>query len=115
MNRGPQCVQVMNGCRYRRSAGSASSRRQSSQVAVSGETRVRPGPPEEGRMVNTEPSFSRGTARCSTDSTTASGGGRVPIRAQNSATSAAGPSTSASTPRALLVTQPVSPSSCARV
>lgn len=115
VNRGPQCVQVMNGCRYRRSAGSASSRRQSSQVAVSGETRVRPGPPEEGRMVNTEPSFSRGTARCSTDSTTASGGGRVPIRAQNSATSAAGPSTSASTPRALLVTQPVSPSSWARV
>ena len=52
VKRGPQCVQVMNGCRWRRSAGSASSRRQSSQVAVSGETRVRPGPPAEGRMVN---------------------------------------------------------------
>lgn len=88
---------------------------QASQVAVSGETSVRPGPPEEGRMVNTEPSFSRGRARSSTDSTTASGGGRVPIRAQNAATAAAGPSTSASTPAALLVTQPDRPYSSARV
>ena len=38
VNRGPQLVQLMNGYRYLRSAGSASSRRQSAQVAVSADT-----------------------------------------------------------------------------
>ena len=41
VNRGPQSVQVMNGWRYRRLAGSNSSRRQASQVATSGGTSVR--------------------------------------------------------------------------
>ena len=44
VNRGPQLVQLMNGYPWRRSAGSASSRRQSAQVAVSAETRVRRSP-----------------------------------------------------------------------
>ena len=41
VNLGPQLVQLMNGYPNLRSAGSMSSRRQSAQVAVSGETRVR--------------------------------------------------------------------------
>ena len=40
VNRGPQFVQLMNGYRYLRSAGSDSSRRQSAQVGVSAATRV---------------------------------------------------------------------------
>ena len=51
VKRGPQCVQVMNGCRWRRSAGSDCSARQWAQMAVS----AGPGcaaPPREGRMVN---------------------------------------------------------------
>ena len=52
VKRGPQLVQLMKGCRYRRSAGSASSARQASQVAMSGETRVRPGPCRDGSMTN---------------------------------------------------------------
>ena len=41
VNLGPQLVQLMNGYPNRRSAGSESSRRQSAQVAVSADTRVR--------------------------------------------------------------------------
>src|ERR1700722_3615056 len=44
VNLGPQLVQLMNGYPNRRSAGSASSRRQSAHVAVSADTRVRRGP-----------------------------------------------------------------------
>ena len=44
VNLGPQLVQLMNGYLWRRSAGSASSRRQSAQVAVSADTRVRRSP-----------------------------------------------------------------------
>ena len=44
VNRGPQLVQLMNGYLWRRSAGSDSSRRQSAQVAVSADTRVRRSP-----------------------------------------------------------------------
>src|SRR5208282_1704572 len=40
VNLGPQLVQLMKGYPNRRSAGSASSRRQSAQVAVSADTRV---------------------------------------------------------------------------
>ena len=40
VNRGPQLVQLMNGYRNLRSAGSDSSRRQSAHVAVSAATRV---------------------------------------------------------------------------
>lgn len=49
VKRGPQWVQVRKGWRWRRSAGSVSSARQASQVAASGETRVRerPSPREE--------------------------------------------------------------------
>src|SRR6516165_5788268 len=36
VNRGPQLVQVTNGCRYRRSCGSKSSATQSSHTAMSG-------------------------------------------------------------------------------
>ena len=36
VNRGPQFVQLVNGYRWRRSAGSASSRRHSGHVAMSG-------------------------------------------------------------------------------
>src|ERR1700753_48470 len=42
--RGTKLVQLMNGYSWRRSAGSASSRRQSAQVAVSAEIRVRRSP-----------------------------------------------------------------------
>src|SRR5215218_10077780 len=102
VNRGPQLVQLMNGYRWRRSAGSASSRRQSAQVAVSGETRVWRSPPARlGAIANPDdPVGSSGVAV--TRSITARG-----------AVSAA-PSTSTNTPPASLPTSPASPSRPAR-
>jgi hypothetical protein len=48
VNRGPQFVHVMNGWRYRRSAGSNSSRRQSAHSATSGRDRRDPRPAAAG-------------------------------------------------------------------
>ena len=42
VRRGPQQVQFMKGCRYLRFVGSNSSRLQSSQMAMSGETKIAP-------------------------------------------------------------------------
>ncbi len=104
VKRGPQCVQVMKGWRWRRSAGSASSVRQSGQVATSGETSVRAGPPvREAMMVNPAPPAT-GTSWWSTVSTTASGGASAASRSQNRDTAAGAPSTSATTPSGVLVT-----------
>lgn len=114
VKRGPQCVQVTKGWRWRRSAGSASSARQSAQVATSGETSVRPGPPvREATMVNPAPPTG-GTRRWSTASTTASGGASAASRSQNSDTAAGAPSTSATTPSGVLVTCPARPRPVAR-
>lgn len=114
VKRGPQWVQLTNGWRYRRSAGSASSARQSAQVAESGETSVRAGPPvREARMVNAVPPTG-GISRWWTDSTRASGGAWAAIRSQNRATAEAVPSTSTTTPSGVLVTCPARASSVAR-
>ncbi len=106
--RGPHEVQLTNGWPKRRSRGSRSSRAQSAQVAVSGETRARRGP--EVSLSRTSKPRPPATGRSSalTRSTRASGGGRV--RASSSvATAAGGPSTSRTTPSGSLPTQPVSP------
>ena len=42
VSRGPQAVQLMNGCRYRRSPGSNSSFSHFGQVAMSGDTKMSP-------------------------------------------------------------------------
>lgn len=110
VKRGPQLVQTMNGWRYLRSAGSASSARHSAQVAMSGETRVRVAPPSWDAVIANPGRPVTATAHCSTDSTAASGGASSATRAQNAATSAAGPSTSATTPSPVFVTWPDSPS-----
>jgi len=108
VNRGPQLVHEMNGWRYRRSAGSASSRRQSAHVATSGAASVRvpplrldsaivkPVPPRTGSVVDR------------IDSIAASGGASARNRVANSATASASPSTSMTTPPSSLPTEPVS-------
>ena len=110
VKRGPQLVQLMKGCRYRRSAGSASSARQASQVAMSGETSVRPGPCRDGWMTNSVPPR-QGICCAVTVSTWARTGASGPSRRRNSATTGAAPSTSTITPSAALPTDPDRPSS----
>ena len=130
VNLGPQLVQLMNGYPNRRSAGSMSSRRQSAQVAVSGDTRVRrrpadpPGP--AGPFESAAPAGSLAAmakdadrlgvmALVVTRSILASGGASRSSRRRNSLTAAAGPSTSTNTPSMSLPTSPARPSPVARV
>src|SRR5215218_9448175 len=114
VNRGPQLVQLMNGYRWRRSAGSASSRRQSAQVAVSGETSVWRSPPARlSAIANPDaPVGSSGVAV--TRSITARGGASAASASRNRSTVSAAPSTSTNTPPASLPTSPASPSRPAR-
>ena len=117
VNRGPQLVQLMNGYPNRRSAGSASSRRQSAQVAVSADTRVRRSPaPGDSLAAMTKDADRRGvTALVVTRSILASGGASRSSRRRKSLTVAAGPSTSTNTPSRSLPTSPVRPRPVARV
>ena len=86
VNRGPQLVQLMNGYSWRRSAGSASSRRQSAQVAVSAETRVRRSPVWLSLAAMTKDAERTGRrARVVTRSILASGGAWSSSRPRNSA------------------------------
>ena len=74
VNRGPQFVQLTKGYRNRRSAGSRSSRRQSSQVAESAEISVSAAPPPGLATISNPASPVAGISRTCTSSTTASGG-----------------------------------------
>ena len=123
VNLGPQLVQLMNGYPNRRSAGSVSSRRQSAQVAVSADTRVRrrrrpARPPRPGGSLA---AMAKDADRLGvmalvvTRSILASGGASRSSRRRNSLTAAAGPSTSTNTPSRSLPTSPVRPSPVARV
>ena len=114
MNRGPQFVQLMNGYPNRRSPGSASSARQSAQVALSAETRARRRPAGSlGAIAN--PVAPLGVMACAvTRSTRASGGASRSTRSRNFLTDSAGPSTSAKTPSTSLPTHPARPSRAAR-
>ena len=123
VNLGPQLVQLMNGYPNRRSAGSMSSRRQSAQVAVSADTRVRrrladqPGPvfPGSSLAAMAKDADRRGVmALVVTRSILASGGASRSSRRRNSLTAATGPSTSTNTPSRSLPTSPVRPSPVAR-
>jgi hypothetical protein len=120
VNRGPQLVQEMKGCRYLRFPGSASSRRQSAQVATSGEAKVRTtgaldGPPasaaagRDGSMLKPVPPRTA-TVRERTELSTASGGASRRSRSANESSAAGSPSTSISTPSAVLATDPASAS-----
>src|SRR5271165_7482851 len=138
VNLGPQLVQLMNGYPNRRSAGSASSCRQSAQVAVSADTRVRrrpalPGPVgpsgPAGLVGPVGPAGPAGSlaamakdadrlgaiAFVVTRSILASGGASRSSRRRNSLTAATGPSTSTNTPSRSLPTCPTRPSPVARV
>src|SRR5271165_7626893 len=107
VNLGPQLVQLMYGYPNRRSAGSMSSRRQSAQVAVSADTRVRrcladqPGPvgPAGSLAAMAKDADRLGVmALVVTRSILASGGASRSSRRRNSLTAASGPSTSTNTP-----------------
>src|SRR5947207_3777295 len=98
VNLGPQLVQLMNGYSWRRSAGSDSSARQSAQVAVSAETRVRRGPADSLAAMTKEAERAGLIARVLTRSILASGGASRSSLRRNALTAAAGPSTSANTP-----------------
>src|SRR5208282_681539 len=118
VNLGPQLVQLMNGYPNRRSAGSESSRRQSAQVAVSADTRVRrrPAPPAGSLAAMAKDADRLGAmALVVTRSILASGGASRSSRRRNSLTAATGPSTSTNTPSRSLPTSPVRPSPVARV
>jgi hypothetical protein len=119
VNRGPQLVQLMNGYRCRRSAGSASSRRQSAQVAVSAAIRVRRVPAVSMACVSL-PCVSLATISKEavpagamvvvvTRSILARGGASSAMARKNSRTAAGWPSTSANTPSTSLPTNPPSP------
>src|ERR1017187_7039020 len=114
VNRGPQFVQLMNGYPNRRSPGSASSARQSAQVALSAETRARRRPVGSlGAIENPAAPF--GVMGCAvTRSTRASGGASRSIRTRNFRTDSAAPSTSAKTPSTSLPPHPARPSRDAR-
>jgi hypothetical protein len=94
--------------------GSSSSRRQSAQVAVSGETSAWRSPPTWlGAIAN--PRIPVGTSWVAvTRSITASGGASAAIAAQKRSTVSAGPSTSTNTPPGSLPTSPASPRRPAR-
>ncbi len=115
VKRGPQLVQLMNGYPNRRSAGSQSSRRQSAQVAVSADTRVRRGPADWLAAMAKDADRCGVTALMVTRSILASGGASRSSRSRKSLTVAAGPSTSTNTPSRSLPTNPVRPSPVARV
>src|ERR1035438_5188533 len=114
----------MNGYRYRRSAGSASSRRQSAHVAVSADTRVprRPVGPLAAMVNDSDPvdplrvpGDLGGMSVAPIRSILASGGASRCNPRRNFLTSSAGPSTSTNTPSASLPTNPDRPSPVASV
>src|SRR5215831_13287730 len=110
VNLGPQLVQLMNGYAKRLSAGSASSARHSSQVALSAETSARRRPVWSLATIENPRAPLGAMAAAVTRSTRASGGGCASSRPRNSLTPAAEPSTSANTPSTSLPTHPASPS-----
>src|SRR5215831_19331431 len=110
VNLGPQLVQLMNGYAKRLSAGSASSARHSSQVALSAETSARRRPVWSLATIENPRARLGAMAAAVTRSTRASGGGCASSRPRNSLTPAAEPSTSANTPSTSLPTHPASPS-----
>src|SRR5665647_1198163 len=93
VNRGPQFVQLVNGYRWRRSAGSASSRRQAGQAAMSGGIVERAIPSRRlARIVN--PGTPVGAALWTERRVTrAAGGISEPKRTRNRESAAASPST----------------------
>ena len=110
LNLGPQCVQFTNGYRYRRSVGSNSSRRQSSQVPTSAGTELVPTAADWlGRMTN-RVSFRVCSSQVESESSWTSGGGRAVNSVSNAANCPVGPWTSMNTPAVSLPTKPVSPS-----
>ena len=91
VKRGPQLVQLMNGYPNRRSAGSQSSRRQSAQVAVSADTRVRRGPADWLAAMAKDADRCGVTALVVTRSILASGGASRSSRSRKSLTVAGRP------------------------
>lgn len=93
VNRGPQFVQLVNGYRWRRSAGSANSRRHPGQVAMSGGIVERASPSRRlARIVN--PGTPVGAAlRTERRVTRAAGGISAPKRARKRESAAPSPST----------------------
>ena len=85
MNLGPQLVQLMNGYRNLLSAGSASSRRQSAQVAVSAAIRVRRRPAGSLATISKDAVPAGAIAAAVTRSTLASGGASRSSARRNSA------------------------------
>ena len=109
VKRGPQLVQLMNGWRKRRSPGSNSSARQSSQVAVSGEIRVWRSPPGSLGTITKSPT-PRGRQHLGLDAVDDGERGAPAASAARKLSSAAGsPSTSMKTPPVSLPTRPPSP------
>src|SRR3984885_16344575 len=109
VNLGPQLVQLMNGYRNLLSAGSASSCRQSAQVAVSAAIRVLRRPVGTLATIAKNAVPAGAIAVAVTRSTLASGGASLISAPRNSRTAAGGPSTSANTPSMSLPTSPARP------
>ena len=90
-NRGPQLVQLMNGYRWRRSAGSRISARQSAHTSRSGETRVVAEPVRSVLMMRKPLSEAGAISLVSTCWMMAAGGGEVMRAVMNASMVAAGP------------------------
>ncbi len=114
VSRGPQLVQFKKGCRKRRSPGSSISRKQSSQVATSGEIWTAPPGSAELSSIWNRASPRGGDSSQVISSMRASGGGRWRTSSRNRSSAWLSPSTSMSTPPARLHTNPPSPSRDAR-
>jgi hypothetical protein len=110
VNLGPQLVQLMNGYLNLLSAGSASSRRQSAQVAVSAAIRVARRPTGSLATIWKVAAPPGAMVVAVTRSTLARGGASRSSSRKNSATAAGGPSASANTPSTSLPTRPARPS-----
>jgi hypothetical protein len=93
VNGGPQLVQLVNGYRNRRSEGSASSRRQSAQVAVSAAISVRRWPPGSLATIPNDGTPMGGMGDTVIRSTRASGGPSRSGTERNSRTASGEPST----------------------
>jgi len=110
--RGPQSVQLRNGYRWRRSAGSNSSRRQAGQVARSGATSRGPGGtvPADSRTRNAPTGTApAGTSSARTVVTCAAGGTSTGSRSRNDANAAGAPPARITTCPPALRTYPRSP------
>src|ERR1700680_588322 len=99
----------MNGYPNRRSPGSASSARQSAQVALSAATRARRRPDGSLGAIENPPAPFGAMACAVTRSTRASGGASRSTKARNFRTESAEPSTSANTPADIIPTPPGQP------